>query len=1142
MQIYKTSGSERASLVSGSVLKIAALFWATMSFSLGQTQIQFEPLALREGLSQVTVNFIQQDSQGYIWVGTDDGLNLYNGYGFKVFTNTPYDPDSLSDNSIKAWFEDEKGTLWIGTFSGGLNRFNRHEETFSHFLHQPGNQESLSHNQIFGITGDSENLFVFTAAGGVDLFRLDQQKFTPIRRQPGNKPALTHDRVTAGIKALNGDIWIGTQNGLNHIHKSTLQIDHLFFNPGQEPPSTSQVRSLALGPDEGVWVGMLDGRIARVDSQNRVAWINQGNPLLPENKPVLALFEDRTSGLWFGSTQGELYFWDQEKETLKQIASNSGFSGPRLGFPVTQIIQDKQGGIWSVWAAMGLFHFSPDTQKLTCFQHKPGYPNSLNTDVVNQIFEDQAGTLWVGTGDNGVNIYDPQKGKFDRQSMDPFDSRSLGSTGVRSFLKESESSMWVGTQFGGLDLWDRASGVFSHFKNDPNDPESLSSDDVRIIFRNQDGTLWVGTNGGGLNKFTPGTGKFRSFLPNPENPNSLINPSVRDIIPNGDGRLWIGTQGGLDLFDPKTSVFQHIQRDSVQTGDRADTFIVDLFMDRESKLWMATFGGGLKILDRETLTFKEFRHDEKDPNSLSHNSVLGITQARDGRIWVGTWGGGLNLYHAETDTFEHFSTRDGLPNNVVYGILEDTGGQLWMSTNHGISQFDPKSREFRNFDMEDGLQSNEFNMGAFYQNDQGEMFFGGVAGFNHFFPERVQSSHNPPKLIFSVIKIRDKVRDRNINISKNYTLKYDENQLSFEFSAQDFTNSHKNQYAYQLTGVDPDWVYCGGRRYTSYANLLPGEYTFKLKAANQDGIWSTDELGLTFLIQPPFWQLWWFYGLELVLALLILVFLAFLQRKRLIKQKNDALMALDLKRKTEELEYARKIQKSLLPDLDSCLGALDITGKMEPAAEVGGDYYDFFKLGPSKCCLAWGDATGHGLSSGIIVGMTKSALTHGLKADPAKSPLEMLITLNQTLKSSIPEKNLGMCLGLVKFDFQTKTMEISSAGMPFPYHFNRATGKLTSLKLKCPPLGFMEELPGMIQNHSFRKEDIFIFLSDGLEERMNDQGEFWGEPTLHACLETICQEHRTSEQIADQLLVACDAFAGGCAHQDDMTVVVVRMI
>jgi len=399
-------------------------------------QIQFEPLALRQGLSQVTVNFIQQDFQGYIWVGTDDGLNLYDGYGFRVFTNTPFDPNSLSDNNIKACFEDEKGTVWVGTFAGGLNRFNRHEETFTHFLNHPDNPQSLSHNSVFGITGDSKTLFVFTPAGGVDLFFPETETFYKLRFQAKDPSSLTDDRVTTGIRTANGDVWIGTQNGLNHVEHGSLKVHQIFFEGGDNDDyTTNRVSSLALGPNEGVWVGLVDGRIARLDSGNQLTWLNQNKPLISPNKPITALHEDRFGTLWFGSTQGELFKWDETTLITRRVSNNSTMTGQRRGLPIIQIIQDRNDGIWAVWASMGIFHLDSKTEQLSFFTHEPGYINSLNTDTVRQVYEDEAGIIWISTGDNGVNRYDPQKSKFPRKVKDPFKTDSLGSSHCNGIIR-----------------------------------------------------------------------------------------------------------------------------------------------------------------------------------------------------------------------------------------------------------------------------------------------------------------------------------------------------------------------------------------------------------------------------------------------------------------------------------------------------------------------------------------------------------------------------------------------------------------------------------------------------------------------------------------------------------------------------------
>lgn len=501
--------------------------------------------------------------------------------------------------------------------------------------------------------------------------------------------------------------------------------------------------------------------------------------------------------------------------------------------------------------------------------------------------------------------------------------------------------------------------------------------------------------------------------------------------------------------------------------------------------------------------------------------------------------GGLNHYNRGADSFQRFRERDGLANDTCYGMLEDEQGRLWISTAQGLSRFHPETLAFVNFGVEDGLQSNSFSIRAFFKSGQGVMFFGGPNGLNLFRPDQVAGNgHLPPVVITNIKRFDETI---SLSPSGKVELSHRDNYIGVEFVALDYVNPTKNRYQYKLENIDRDWVSSEERRFASYTNLSPGHYRFRVKASNNDGLWNETGASMDIHIVPPFWRTKWFAVVIMLDIVIFLVWIFVYQRRRMERQKFEALRALDLERKTEELEFARKVQLSMLPESDLDLPQVEIVGRMKTATEVGGDYFDYIALDEDRYCIVCGDATGHGMSAGLIVGMTKAALTNLVKTTRPQPTMALLRDLNLTLYEAITQRSIGMGLCVNLLDLNQMTLEMSSAGMPFPLHYNKARDELSPVVMKCPPLGFMKTLP--IQHREFKLEpgDALIFLSDGFAERRNKEGQLWGVDALERAIRRICRAESGAKAITERFISASDHFADYTENDDDMTIVVIRV-
>ncbi|NIR63280.1 MAG: histidine kinase, partial [Aliifodinibius sp.] len=508
------------------------------------------------------------------------------------------------------------------------------------------------------------------------------------------------------------------------------------------------------------------------------------------------------------------------------------------------------------------------------------------------IFEDAGGVIWVGTFGGGINKYDPNRIKFRHYRHVPNDPNSLSHNQIFAIEEDSRNSqiLWIGTFGGGLNKFNRITGEFTHYRNDPDNPFSLSEDFIQDVFVDNSGTVWIGTAANGLDKFDPDTEEFISYKHQPGDSNSLSDNRIRSIDMDSKGILWVGTYGGgLNKLNQETDTFTSYKHDPQNSKSLSNNVVKVILEGSKGQLWLGTLGGGLDRFNRETELFTHYQYDPDDTSSLSHNVVQSIYQDKDGILWIATYGGGLNKFNPQNETFTHFTEQDGLPHNSLYDILADKKGHLWISSNRGLSKFNPQNNMFRNYDINDGLQSNEFSSGASHKCKDGEMFFGGINGFNRFYPDSIKDNpHVPPIVITNFQKFNQDIElDRPVSQLEELVLSHKDYVFSFKFAALDYSSPEENQYAYMLAGFEENWNYSGSRRFVTYTNLDPGEYVFRVKGSNSDDVWNETGASIQITIIPPFWETWWFTAL--ISALLVLSLVLVIARIKIKERKKREL-------------------------------------------------------------------------------------------------------------------------------------------------------------------------------------------------------------------------------------------------------------
>ncbi|HCV43784.1 MAG TPA: hypothetical protein DGH68_09900 [Bacteroidetes bacterium] len=546
----------------------------------------------------------------------------------------------------------------------------------------------------------------------------------------------------------------------------------------------------------------------------------------------------------------------------------------------------------------GLNRYDASTDDFTVWRHDPTISTSLNNDIICSLFEDRSGILWIGTGAGGVNWYDRKRTRFPHYRDDQNNPDDIDGNDVWAITEAGKNELWIGTYGKGVNRFDMMKNRFVHYRFDPVDSYSISHNNILSVCATRSGEVWIGTEGGGLNHYDRSRDRFVRYRYNPQDPNSLGRDEVTRILEDSKGNLWIGTNGGgVDRFDVVTQTFHHFVTEEKNPASLGGMSIMALFEDRHGSIWVGTWGGGVSRYDWETDSFVRFQNNPDDPRSLNNNTVLSLFEDSEGALWIGTLAGGLNRYDRNTRTFTHYAEGDGLPNNVIYGILPDDRGNLWLSTNKGVSKFNLARRIFKNYDVSDGLQGNEFNQGAYYRSRSGRLFFGGINGFNAFFPDSIHDNPDIPPIMLTSFKVFDVPFQlwQSITTTNSLGLSHDQNFFSIEFVALNYTSPEKNKYSYMLEGLDENWVNAGTRRYASYTNLDPGSYTLRVKGSNNDDVWNDRGVAVAIVITPPYWKTFWFRGIVFVLVAGLLFSMYRYRVKKLLEiERIRASIATDL--------------------------------------------------------------------------------------------------------------------------------------------------------------------------------------------------------------------------------------------------------
>jgi signal transduction histidine kinase/ligand-binding sensor domain-containing protein/DNA-binding response OmpR family regulator len=831
--------------------------------------LRFDRITPREGLSQGNVTCIMQDSRGFMWFGTRDGLNRYDGYEFIAYKNEPGNANTPSHNMITCLIEDKKGNIWIGTGGGGLDFFDPGTEQFTHFPESEGGLVADYINSLF--LDSRDKLWIGTEGGGLQVLDTARNTFITYQHDPGDQRSLADNRVKSVHEDSRGNLWIGTDfGGLNLLDRETGKFTRFRHNPVQEK---------SLGHDR-VW----------------------------------SVLEDRKNRLWIGMYGGGVDLFDHASGEFHHIHHEQldrRTIGPEY---VRAMAEDDQGQIWVCLENGGLSILDPETEKFTHYAHDEVDQGSLSDNSVWSAYRDQKGSMWVGTFAGGVNLVNRDGiGKFShyRHTSSP---QSLSNNNVLCFFEDSDGRIWVGTDGGGLNLFDPVSGTVKTFRHNDKERASIAGNYVLTVEEDADGNLWIGTWGDGVTVFYYKKGTYQHFRHAPDQPGALSSNNVWTIHKDSQQNMWLGTYSeGIDVYDRTTGSFTRYRNDPSDPQSLNNNTINVITEDSRGNIWVGTNGGGLDRYDRATGKFVHHIHNPTK-NSISDNGILSVVEDSRGNLWIGTQVGLSRM--APDGTFTNYYMQQGLPSNTVVGVQEDESGKLWISTFSGLSRLDPASGIFRSYSISDGLQGYEFKKSSM-RAKSGRMYFGGTNGFNSFMPREVQEIHYEPPLVLTSFQIfnkevpigeTDSPLRSSITETNEIKLSYDESVISLTYASLNYSpDLEKRKYSYMLEGFDPGWNMVGHRRTATYTNLDPGHYVFKVRGLNNDGGWGTRNLTLSLTITPPFWSTWWF---RVIAVTAILGGLTTYSSRRFRRIENQNLeLERQVQERTEMLAHSTELER-----------------------------------------------------------------------------------------------------------------------------------------------------------------------------------------------------------------------------------------
>jgi signal transduction histidine kinase/ligand-binding sensor domain-containing protein len=805
-------------------------------------QIDFsklQHLTINDGLSSNRIRCLYRDSKDFLWMGTDIGLDKYDSYTIKSYRHSDTQSGTISNDILTNIYEDRAKNLWFGT-SDGLNLYDRSKDKFVVFRNIPSDKNSINSNCITGIVEDKkDNLWIETDGSCLNRFDPKTGKFT----------------------------------------RYQFEIVRDFLNPR---PS----KMVAIDSKGYLWLVSITRGIHRFDPVSGEFTKYDDSSIDFGDNCFKGLLIDNNDKLWISSDGNGFYSYDPAINKFEQFGSNSDRKGTNQNI-ILDILQEDDRFLLLAVDQGGLNRFDKVTKSFEYIMFDQAKSDGLNNNGIWCLYKDREGIVWIGTSGGGINYWNPQKERFNIFTHNKNNPKSLSYNFVGCFYEDHQGMIWIGTDGGGLNIYDPETGNFEIFKHESGNPFSISGNVIRGIAEDRDKNMWIGTWDAGLNRYDRKTGRFYHYLPDVKNTSSISDRTIYNLIIDHNNILWISIYNhGIDLFDPKKGVIKRFRANPDNTSSISNNNSWFSFEDSENKMWICT-QNGLDLFDSNTDSFKVFHFPDNDLGAFYRD--------KSGYIWVGSNTKGLFKCNQDGTILNTYDITNILPNNRIHAITQDNTGNIWISTNYGISRFNTENNSIRNYSKEDGLQGDQFYQQSFLKTRKGEFYFGGYNGFNSFFPDSLKENKFIPPVYITDFQIFNKAVEyggpgnqfpTQICEAKEIVLNQKQSVFSFSFTAISYIHPKKNQYSYIMEGFEKDLNYTdASRRYVTYTNLDPGEYTFKVKASNNDGVWNSSGVSLRIIVLPPWWKNLWF-RLIAVSSIIIIFASVFISRVRQLKNQK----------------------------------------------------------------------------------------------------------------------------------------------------------------------------------------------------------------------------------------------------------------
>jgi ligand-binding sensor domain-containing protein len=795
---------------------------AILGLSAQNDTLYFRHFTADHGLSQHNISSIIQDSLGFMWYGTHDGFNKFDGYKFIAYKHDPKNKNSLVSDDISCLAVEKSGMIWIGTRMKGINKYNPYTGVFTVFQHNNADRNSISSNIISSLYVDSLHYLLWIGTNkGMDVLDFKTEKITHYVHNAKDATSLSDDKVTSIKMDKKGIVWVGTEGGgLNSFnYKEGFFKAYRHVENNTNTISSDKIRDVFADKKNTIWIATASG-LSNLNTET-----------------------------------GAIAVFRHDEKNANSISSNN----------VTSVYQDKYGKIWAGTANEGLCVYYPQSGKFFLYSHEKEVPNSLSSNRINTVSQGRSGMFWAGTSDGGLNSFNPKSLKFNLST--PIPKSENVNDGISCMYIDEKNNLLLGTKEKGLYVYNTETNVVINCARENKSRNPVSGNSVNCFYKDKQGNLFVGTDNG-LNNFYCTSGKFNRVAFSKQNPGVKISCVIKDK----NNLFWIGTKNkGIYTYDERNGATSHYDYLESIAGSVAENNVKCVIEDKAGNIWIGTYGVGLHKFDRATGKFIIYRSDDTTKHPIGGNFINYMFEDSKGTLWISTWGGGLNAFHPDKNEFTCYTIQEGLPNNSLNAILEDKNKNLWVGTANGICRltFDKdKIQQCRIFDLVDGLPAVEFYESVACANEAGKMFFTCKKGIISFHPDSLKNNPYKPPVIITDFLLFNKpilpndstgILKTSVSVTDKMFLAHNQNSFSFEFTAISFINPYKNKYAYKLEGFDKEWNYHNAQnRIAAYTNLSPGTYTFTVKASNNDGIWNEKGSSIVIHINSPYWKSWWF--------------------------------------------------------------------------------------------------------------------------------------------------------------------------------------------------------------------------------------------------------------------------------------------